>query len=504
MNKPLRKVSIFCLVLIAALMVRANWVQVVKADDYANNSHNKRAVYADYSHPRGDFLVENRPITGSIETDSKKYEYQRTYTDGAMYAPVTGYKSQFFGASLLESIDDSILSGDDNRLFVRRVIDVITGKERRGGNVALTLNSKAQQAAFQQLTSQNKTGAVVAIDPATGKILTMVSTPSFDPNKLSVNDSKAQDQAWKALNGDPTKPMDNRAIRTTYAPGSTFKLVTAAAALASGKYSPDAATQFDSPMRYPSSTKELTDSAGAERCKNATLKVALELSCNTVFAGIGADLGDDAVKKQAEAFGFNDFGAYDFQKPAEDTKNNLDVPSRVTASKFPSNKTDVGATMRASIGQQSVAATPMQMAMVASAIANNGKLMQPYLVDSLKAQNLETIEQTQPKELKQPVTPEVAGQLRDMMKGVVEEGTCKTAQIPGVEVGGKTGTAQRGVNNSDRPYAWFVSYAKAGDKMVAVAVVIEDQDADVERNDISGCKSAAPTAVAVMRAVLGK
>lgn len=503
MNKPLRKVSIFCLVLVAALMLRANWVQVVKAADYADNPHNNRRVYESYSHPRGDFLVDGKPITGSEDSDSKKYEYVRTYLNGPMYAPVTGFKSQFYGSNMLENVEDSILTGDDDRLFVRRVIDTITGKDRRGGNVALTINGKAQEAAYNSLVSQNKTGAVAAIDPATGKILTLVSTPSFDPGKLSTNDKKVQDQSWKAFEADPAKPTENRAIRTTYAPGSTFKLITAAAALSSGQYAnPDAPTNFQSPSRYPNSNKELIDQAGPGKCAGATLKVALEFSCNTVFAGIGTQLGDDAVKKQAEAFGFNDFGKYNYQSPTGvDTKNNMEIPTRVSASLFPSNK-DGAATMRASIGQQDVQATPLQMASVVATIANNGKMMQPYLVDSLKSQNMDTIEQTSPKQVSEAVSPTVAGQLQDMMQGVVTEGTCKTAQIPGVKVGGKTGTAQRGVNNKDNPYAWFVSYGEVDGKKVAVAVVIEDSNAD--RDDISGCGSAAPTAVAVMKAVLGK
>ncbi|MCF2526414.1 penicillin-binding transpeptidase domain-containing protein [Yinghuangia soli] len=501
MNKPLRKVSIFCLVLVAALMLRANWIQVVKADEYADHPENKRAMYESYSHPRGDFLVDDKPITGSEKTDSKKFEYQRTYLNGPMYAPVTGFKSQFYGSNLLENVEEDILSGDDSRLFVRRVIDVVTGKERRGGNVDLTLNAKAQEAAFKGLNG--KTGAAAAIDPTTGQILAMVSTPSYDPAQLAVNDKKAQDATWKALNEDPTKPMDNRVIRYTYAPGSTFKLVTAAAAIASGKYNWDTVTNFPSPMPYPNSLLGLKDQAGPAACQGSTLKVALEKSCNTVFAGIAMELGDAAIKAQAEKFGFNDFGKYDFTKGGSDTKNNLDIPTRVNASNFPAND-EGGATMRAAIGQQSVTSTPLQMAMVAAAIANNGTLMEPYLVDSLRSQSLETIEQTSAKKLSQAVEPNVAGQLQDMMVGVVEEGSCQSAKIPGVKVGGKTGTAQRGFANDKRPYAWFVSFAELDGKKVAVAVVVEDTEADVERNDISGCKTAAPTAVAIMKAVLGK
>ncbi|WTW96189.1 penicillin-binding transpeptidase domain-containing protein [Streptomycetaceae bacterium NBC_01309] len=501
MNKPLRKVSVFCMLLVAALMVRTNWIQVVKADDYSGHDKNRRAVYEEYSHPRGDFFVENKPITGSVETDSKYYEYQRTYVNGPMYAPITGFKSQFFGSNFLEGVENEILNGEDDRLFVRRVIDVVTGKDRRGGNVDLTINAKAQEAAFNGLNG--KTGAAVAIDPTTGKILAMASTPSYDPNKLAVNDSKAQQAEWDSLQPDknPAQPMENRAIRTIYAPGSTFKLVTAAAALSSGKYQPDTATNFESPLRYPNSVSSLSDQAGSAACQGSTLKVALEKSCNSVFAGIGQELGDQAIKDQAQAFGFNDFGKYDFTKGL-DTKNNLTIPTRVSASLYPAND-EGGATMRASIGQQDVAATPLQMASVVATIANNGKVQEPYLVSSLRSQSLDTIEQRSSKTLNEAVKPEVASQLQDMMVGVVENG-CTAAKIPGVKVGGKTGTAQRGPNNDQRPYAWFVSFAEVDGKKVAVAVVVEDQEADIDRNDISGCKSAAPIAVSMMKAALGK
>ena len=504
MNKPLRRVSVFCLILIAALMLRSNWVQVVKADEYANHKKNNRAAYEKYSHPRGDFLVEGKPITGSEKTDNKLYEYQRTYQNGAMYVPVTGYLSPYVGSNFLESINDDILSGEDSRLFVRKVLDTVTNKGTRGGNVALTLNSKAQEAAYEGL--KDKTGAAVALDPDTGKVLAMVSTPSYDPNSLATNDREAAADAYDKLTfdkdiendeADPKKPMDNRAIRATYAPGSTFKLVTAAAALSAGGYKPEAAPEIpidkDGNLFYPGSTKVLND-ANPE-CDKATLQRALELSCNTVFAGIGQQIGPDKLKAQADAFGFDNFGKGTDQSTA------LYIPSRVDSSVFPAGL-DGGQTMRSSIGQDSVTATPMQMAMVVSGIANNGKVMKPYVVDELRAQNLSVIEKTQPEMLSQAVSPEVAAQLRDMMQGVVENGSGKNAKIDGVEVGGKTGTAQRGVNNSENPYAWFVSYAQVDGKKVAVAVIVEDSDA--ERREIGGGSLAAPIAKAVMEAVVKK
>ncbi|WP_406284586.1 peptidoglycan D,D-transpeptidase FtsI family protein [Embleya sp. NBC_00896] len=505
MNKPLRRVSVFCLILIAALMLRSNWVQVVKADDYANNSHNRRAQYEKYSHPRGDFLVEGKPITGSEKTDDKQYEYLRTYLAGEMYAPVTGYLSPFFGSSLLENLNDDILSGKDNRLFVRKVLDTVTNKGSRGGNVALTINAKAQEAAYNAL--KDKTGAAVALDPDTGKVLAMVSTPSYDPNVLAQNDNKKVSDAWDALTFnkdekddvfDPRKPMDNRAIRSTYPPGSTFKLITAAAALSEGKAKPNEAPKVPlngDTLFYPSSNLGLSEKNHPD-CIGATTKKALELSCNTVFAQLGVDVGADKLKEQAEKFGFNNFG----KGTGADTA--LNIPSRVEASLFPGTK-DGGQLMRSSIGQESVAATPMEMAMVAAAIANNGKVMKPYLVDELKAQNLSVIEKTQPALASQAISSEVAAQMKEMMQGVVDDGTGKPAAIQGVQVGGKTGTAQQGFNNGKKPYAWFVSYAELDGKKVAVAVVVEP-DTEIDRSDIAGGRIAGPIAKAIMEAVVKK
>lgn len=509
MNKPLRRVSVFCLILVAALMLRANWVQVVKADDYANNSHNKRAIYEKYSHPRGDFLVEGKPITSSVKTDDKQYEFLRKYEFGPMYAPVTGYISPFVGKNLLESIDDDILSGKDSRLFVRKVLDTVTNKGTRGGNVALTINAKAQEAAYNGL--KDKTGAAVAIDPDTGKVLAMVSTPSYDPNVLAQNDRNAVAEAYDQLTldsdpkrkkpdtkFDPKMPMDNRALRYTYPPGSTFKLITAAAALSEGKAKPNEAPTV--PLKgdtlfYPSSNQGLSE-ASHPGCIGATLQRALELSCNTVFAQLGTDVGEAKLKEQAEKFGFNNFGKGVNTNP-------LDIPTRAKPSLFPGSN-DGGQLMRASIGQESVASTPIEMAMVAAGIANNGKVMKPYVVDELRAQNLSVLEKTQPQMISEAVSPEVSAQLRDMMQAVVKDGTGKPAAIPGVEVGGKTGTAQQGFNNGKKPYAWFVSYAKGPDgKNVAVAVVVEP-DTEIDRSDIAGGQLAGPIAKAIMEAVVKK
>ncbi len=281
--------------------------------------------------------------------------------------------------------------------------------------------------------------------------------------------------------------MLNRALRQTYPPGSTFKIVTAAAALEDGLYS-DIDAKTDSPLPYtlPGTTTELKNE-GNLPCKNASLRVALEVSCNTVFGQIGAQLGKDKMLAEAEKFGFD---------------QSIDMPVRTAASVFP-EQMDQPQTALSSIGQFDTAATPLQMAMVASAVADNGKLMKPYMVDQLRAPNLNVVEQTTPQQFSQAMSPDTAQKLQQMMESVVQGGTGTMAQIPGVTVGGKTGTAQHGENNSALPYAWFICYAKTDQgSPVAVAVVVEDGNAN--RDDISGGGLAAPIAKSVMEAVLNK
>ncbi|MFJ9563430.1 peptidoglycan D,D-transpeptidase FtsI family protein [Streptomyces fuscichromogenes] len=490
MNKPLRRIAIFCGLLVLTLLLRDNWLQYVKADSLRDDTLNRRVTIARYSTPRGDIIVDGDPITGSTASGSaglNDLKYKRTYKNGAMWAPVTGYASQAFGANQLESLEDGILTGNDDRLFFRNTLDMITGKQKSGGNVVTTLNSAAQSAAYNGLKKQGGKGAVVAMDPSTGKILALASYPSYDPSAFAGN-SNDDAAAWKKLQKkyDPNDPMLNRALRETYPPGSTFKVVTASAALENGLYkSADEAT--DSPLPYvmPGTTTELKNE-GNIPCKNATMRVALRVSCNTVFGKIGADLGNDKMLAEAKKFGFD---------------SEQFTPVRSSASVFSDNM-NKSQTALSSIGQYNTAATPLQMAMVASAVANDGKLMKPYMIDKLQSSNLDTISQTEPEEMSQPLSSANAQVLQSMMETVVKDGTGKNAQINGVTVGGKTGTAQHGVENSENPYAWFISYAKLpdGSKPVAVAVVIEDDQAN--RDDISGGGLAAPIAKSVMEAVI--
>ncbi|MFF3174123.1 peptidoglycan D,D-transpeptidase FtsI family protein [Streptomyces sp. NPDC057900] len=482
MNKPLRRIAIFCGVLIFALLARTNYLQYVKADELNTRDENRRVRIERYAHERGDIIVDGgKAVTGSKETKDSDFKYKRVWQDGPMWAPVTGYSSQAFDATQLEKLEDGILTGNDDQLFFDRTMSMFTGDKKQGGNVVTTLNSAAQKAAFTGLG--NKKGAVAALDPQTGAILALASTPSYDPSTFAGNSDK-DSKAWQALQKDKDKPMLNRALRETYPPGSTFKIVTAAAALENGLYTDiDSKTKSPVPFRLPQTSQDLPNE-GSIQCENVSLREALRISCNTVFGKISDDLGNQKMIDQADKFGFN---------------KDIFTPVRATASIYPKDVPPQNA--MAGIGQASNRATPLQMAMVASAVANDGKLMQPYMVAKRQSPSLDDIYTHEPEQLSQPLSGENAQKLQEMMKTVVESGTGGNAKIPGVTVGGKTGTAQHGLGNSENPYAWFISYAKTDSgSPVAVAVVVEDSKAT--RDDISGGGLAAPIAKKVMQAVI--
>ncbi|MEU2179618.1 peptidoglycan D,D-transpeptidase FtsI family protein [Streptomyces thermolilacinus] len=482
MNKPLRHIAIFCGLLVFALLLRDNWLQFVRADELNTHERNRRVTIERYASVRGDIIVDGKPITGSVDSKDPLYRYKRTYVDGPMWAPVTGFASQAYGANQLEKLNDSILTGNDDRLFFDRTLSMFTGEQKKGGNVVTTLNGAAQKAAFEGLGK--KKGAVAAIDPQTGKILALASTPSYDPGSFAGYSGK-DEKSWVALEKDKDKPKLNRALREIYPPGSTFKVVTAAAAIENGILKDiNAPTDTPEPYKLPLSTVPMKNHASG--CENASLNYAMEVSCNSVFAKLGDEVGRDKMVEMAERFGFNN--------------PEIDTPVRAAASVY-DKKMDRGGNALSSIGQFNTATTPLQMAMVTAAIANDGKLMKPYMVDHLVAPNLDVIEKHEPEEMSRPMSAETAQLVQKMMENVVEKGTGGNAKIRDVTVGGKTGTAQHGEKNKARPYAWFISYAKTDSgSPVAVAVVVEDSEAT--RDDISGGGLAAPIARDVMKAVL--
>ena len=481
MNKTIRRASVFALLLVFALLVRATWVQFYEGQALADDKDNRRNVIETYSSPLGNIIVAGKAITGSARTTGSDLAYKRTYTNGKLYAAVTGYASQAYAPTQLEGIYADLLNGTDSRL--KTVMDTITNQRAEPGDVITTIDPAVQKAAYDTLG--DKKGAAVAIDPATGKILAVVSTPSYDPSSLT--DANTAGTAWKRLNADSDKPLTNRALRQPLPPGSTFKLVVAAAALEDGLYSSvDERTASPDPYTLPGTVTPLGNENASAPCKNASIRVALEYSCNTVFAKMAVDLGQDKVRAMAEKFGFDNAAQ--------------DIPVRAYESVYPSgmNKSSTALT---GIGQYDVTATPLQMAMVSAAIANGGKLVTPHMVSTITDNGGDVLKNYDDEASgTQIVSSRTAEQLQSAMQSVVTDGTATNARIDGVTVGGKTGTAQHGENNSQTPYAWFTSYGKADGKEVAVAVVVEQSNA--ARSEVSGNGLAAPVAKALMEAAL--
>ena len=526
MNRPIRKVAAALAVLFAAIFLNLNYVQVVKGSDYRNADGNKRVLLNEYASPRGAIVVQGTNVAVSKQTDDE-LKYLRTYPDGPVYAPVTGYYSYVYGRSGIEQDEDDVLSGNDPRLFGTQLSSLLTGRNPKGGSVELTLNKAAQRAAYNAMRDSSgkmRAGAVVAIDPTTGALLAVVSTPSYDPSLLSSHNADAIEKAWANLNSKPTQPMLNRAFKQLYPPGSTFKVIVSAAALKAG-YKPD--TKVFAPVGYwpfqPKKTTACPSNAASscvenfegESCESgdlATLEFALAKSCNTAFAALAVDkLGATKIADMAKLFGF--------QAPYADTANPpnfcdppaLQVPLSVCGSTVGStgDLNDRGSLSHTAFGQQDAKMTPLQAAMISAAVANDGVLMKPYLVSRELSPNLSTLSKTQPAQLSQVLSPDLDAQLQAMMESVVTapEGTGGPAaitDIPGVTVGGKTGTADTGLYSKSaktQPDAWFTGFAlKNGAAKIAVAVILEN--AGVSGDEVTGGLAAAPVAKAVMEAYL--
>lgn len=470
MNRPIRGVAVVSMLMILALMANLSVSYLAQADYFNERPENRRVSDARFGTDRGPIMVGNTPIAKSTKVDDR-YRFQRSYPSGELYAPVTGFYAYKYGASALESSYSAELAGQDSSQFLSRLIDLASGASPKGGTIETTISAKAQKAAWKALAGRK--GAVVAIDYTTGAVKALVTSPSYNPNKLATHDLNASTKAWDQLNSDPDKPMANRATREIYPPGSTFKLVTAAAALENGMTS-DSMINAGT-YKLPGSTKRLPGCTSGE----ITLTQALQTSCNPAFARLGVKVGDAALREQAEKFGFG-------------TKFLTDVGA--AASRFP-DELDPAQTAMSAIGEYEVAATPIQMAMVSAAIANGGVAMEPYVVKRVLDSDLRVTKQTTPTKRGQAISATSAAELREMMVKVVESGTGRRAQIPGVTVGGKTGTANS--DNKRKPYAWFTAWAD--DPSVAVCVFVED--AEISANEIAGGRVSAPIAKAVIEAL---
>ena len=502
MNRALKRLSIAALVMFLLLLINVNYLQGFQTSKLAALPHNTRTFYSQFQYQRGDIETSDGvTIAKSVlspAADYAKYgiKYQRTYPLGPQYAPVTGYDTIFghtpTGETGIEYYEDSVLNGNDSSLTVRNFIDMITGKQRKGASVMVTINSKAQQAAYQGLQSKlqgtGHIGAVVAIDPSTGKILAMASFPSYNPDQLAVHSGDQLTANDNALLKQPTNPLLNHAIGSTFAPGSTFKIVTSSAFFGANSGSnPQTMVSSPNQLTLPQTNNVLVNDGG-ETCGGGggttTLIQAFLQSCNTTFGKLGMDVGANALNSTAGAFGMN--------------SSSLSIPMPVAESNYvipPSQAT----TAYSAIGQFSDTVTAMQEAMFSATIANQGKLMKPYLIQQIVASDLSTVRTTPSTMLNQVVSPSVAGNVATMMNAVTQNpgGTAAAfnTQATGVDIAGKTGTAQNGVNNGNTNDAVFTAFAPFNNPKIAVGVIIQGGG--------YGAVEAAPIAVQVIQAYLG-
>ncbi|HUR23712.1 MAG TPA: penicillin-binding protein 2 [Acidimicrobiales bacterium] len=481
MNRQIRKLGVVMIVLFSALFFQLNYLQVIKADDLNNHSGNSRAVVRDFSQPRGIIQTADGAVIAQSVPSGDAFKFQRQYPLGPMFAHLTGYFSFTYGSEGVEKEYNDALTGKVSKgSFDPR--DLLVEKDKTA-DVTLTVRRDLQELATAQLGDRK--GSVVALDPRSGAILAFADYPTYDPNALASHSQDPVRQAWTQLNADAGKPLLPRTYRERYPPGSSFKVVTTAAALATGTATPAQPvypTLRELPL--PNSGGQTLANFGGGTC-GGPLPEALRVSCNTAFAQLGMDLGAQKLSGAAGDFGFNKVPPIDLPYGA--------------ASNFPPASAfarDLPGLAKSAIGQQDVAATPLQMALVAAGIANNGVIMTPHVMSEVRDSEGEVLQRFEPKPWLTAVPPSVAQQTRDMMVGVVAGGSGSRAQIPGVAVAGKTGTAQTGL---DKSHVWFISFAPAEAPRIAVAVMLEDQPSTTEA---TGGALAAPIAAAVIRAAL--
>ena len=468
------------LILYGALFLQLNVVQVLRADQYNDNPANVRAVKRDFDRPRGQIVSADGSVLARSTPDPGEFKYRREYPEHDLFGQVTGYFSFTYGSEGVEKTYNSDLTGRKAD-SVESLIDLLVDEERTN-DVILTVDKRVQQVARDALGERR--GSVVALDVRDGSVLALWSFPSYDPEGISQPNQADAQSAWRLLNLDASKPLLPRTYRETFFPGSTFKVVTASAGLSSGKVTPD---QPDYPREKefvpPHTTRPLRN-FGGETCGGKLLDV-LRVSCNTAFAHMGLDIGAESLVQTAHSFGFGD-------KPP------LDLPSiaRSPIADADFFKTNVPLIAQTAIGQNTVAATPLQMALVAAGIANDGEIMTPHVLKEVRDDEGTVVRRFRSSRWKTAVAPDVARTMRDAMRLVVESGTATRLAVPGVPTAGKTGTAQIGNGQS---HAWIIGFAPADAPRVAIAVIVEAQSGNTEA---TGGRVAAPIGQKVLEAAL--
>jgi peptidoglycan glycosyltransferase len=462
-----------------------SFVQVIGADELKANPWNRRALIQNYCNDRGAIIVAGTPIAQSVP-GSDACKFQRTYTQPELYAGITGFFSKEFGVSGLEKTMDEQLTGSSDQLFLDRIGQLFLGNQPKGASVELTLDPEIQKLAYD-LIPDGQRGSIVVTNPKTGDIIAMVSKPSYDPNLVATQDEAAAKANINELNKVPGINLNQNVSGPTgaeLAPGSVFKLVDTAAALNSGKYNKDSVLPNPAELSFPGIDYRLPNYAGGN-CytqNTASFAFALQQSCNTPFASIAQDLGRDAIANQAQKFGFG-------EELGDQLKLDYASPG------FPDDLDGPGLAQSA-IGQRDVRATPLQVALMTNAIANGGVQMKPNLIKTLRSPDLRIIDEPKPEVLRTSTTPEISRQITEWMTSVVSDGIARGAAVPGVQVAGKTGTAELGTDGLNN--SWFTGFAPANDPQVAVTIVMQDVDIT------TGAQLTSPNAKKIFEAVLNK
>lgn len=440
------------MILTVILLINLTYIQAFQTKELAENPLNARQFYDMKQRQRGQISAGGQVLAESVRDDNGYYNRRYVYAPEA-FGSVEGYFSDHFGAAGIEASQNSILSGEDDSLFARRMWDQISGKEVRGANVELTLSPQVQQVAYNELASKGYSGSVVALRPSTGEVLAMASTPSYNPSAITDQSPEAAAANFEALSQDAGSPLLNRSTQVTQPPGSTFKVITTAAALQAGDNA-DTPVSAASQTTLPDTVTTL-ENYGGQRCaggETTTLRVAFEKSCNVPFVELGVKHGDDLFRKTAEAFGVGD--SYEGLGLGMQRSTLGDLP-------------DKAALGQSAIGQRDVSLTPLQNAVIAATIANGGVRMEPHLVSKITGPDLKTLKETKPKRLNRAIPKETADQLKELMQGSERSGGGSAT------IASKTGTAEHGeVRGEAAPHTWYIAFSTEAD--VAVAVLVEN------------------------------
>lgn len=471
MNQAIKRVWVALSMLFVICLGGLSYIQFFDAESLSENALNKRELYREFDLPRGAILVDGKPIAESVPTEEGQFEFQREYNDPEVYAHLTGYYSLANGTTQLESQLNDWLTGTSSDLLFDRLSAMFTGKQSEGASVELTIDGELQKAAFNAIPDGLKATVIIS-DPKTGDILAMASKPSFDTNLLAVHSTTQATENLKELgNVDGLSPYRNPAISNLVAPGSSFKIISTVAALESGEYDLDTVIDNPASVNYPHSTTPMTNFGEGicAREPRARLAFIFAQSCNTPFMEFSKTVGMEDFADVAERFGYG---------------QQLSIPQYVVPSQFPTADATEADLARMAIGEGNNKATPLQMNMAAMAIANDGVIMKPNLVDKVIAPDLRVIEEPKPEKFSTATTPEVAEQLTELMEGPVQNGTAMNARVPGVDFRAKTGTSQRPAaeDGTRMVNSWMTGFAPADDPQVAITVNIQDVDYDTGHN----------------------